>query len=117
MTIEINDKTLELKNTLRAQVYYEQIAGETFGAKTPDLTAFVTLMYSMALAADPGLGMGLMDFIDWLDNQEGLLNKFCAWYVRTTAASLKGATVSAGLTSVEPPAEESASDDPKKKES
>ena len=65
MVIKINNTEIELKQTFRAHIIYEQITGNTFSAK--NVTDIITFYYSTVMAANPKLVITFDEFIGWLD--------------------------------------------------
>lgn len=81
MNIKINDKEIELRNSFKAYIAYEEVAGESFTPK--GLKEIITLFYCMAMTSDLSLAITFDDFIGWLDNNPGELAKFSAFLAET----------------------------------
>lgn len=77
MKITYNNKEYELKYSFRALMIYENITQKSFQPNT--LTDIITLFYSIVLAAAKGDYIDYEEFIDWLDDNTGELNKFSEW--------------------------------------
>lgn len=77
MVIKINDTEIELKQTFRAHIIYEQITGNTFRAK--NVTDIITFYYSTVMAANPELVITFDEFIGWLDEEPNRLTEFVNW--------------------------------------
>jgi len=81
MNIRINDKDIELKNSFKAYIAYEEVAGESFTPK--GLKEVITLYYCMAMTSDLSLAITFDEFIEWLDANPGELAKFSAFLSET----------------------------------
>ena len=77
MVIKINDTEIELKQTFRAHIIYEQITGNTFSEK--NVTDIITFYYSTVMAANPELVITFDEFIGWLDEDPNRLTEFVNW--------------------------------------
>ena len=81
MNIKINNKEIELKNSFKAYIAYEEVAGESFTPK--GLKEVITLFYCMAMTSDLSLAITFDDFIEWLDANPGELARFSAFLSET----------------------------------
>lgn len=79
MTININGKDIELKNTFRSLIIYENITGEVFTPNT--ITNILLYFYSVVMACDKDSTMSFDDFTSWLDDNQQELNNFTNWLV------------------------------------
>ncbi len=74
-TIEINGTTYNLKYSIRAYIYFEQIVGKPFSVS--NLTDTYILFYSFLMASNKDtFKMTFDDFIDALDEDRSLMPKF-----------------------------------------
>lgn len=65
MTIKINDKEIELKQTIRSLLIYENIKGESYQPKT--LNDILLYLYCVVVASSKDYSLSYDDFIDWTD--------------------------------------------------
>lgn len=79
MTININGKDIELKNTFRSLIIYENITGEVFTPTT--ITNILLYFYSVVMACDKDSTMSFDEFTMWLDDNQQELNNFTNWLV------------------------------------
>lgn len=77
MNIRINNKEIELRNSFKAYIAYEEVAGESFAPK--GLKEIITLFYCMSMTSDLTLAITFDDFIEWLDANPGELARFSAF--------------------------------------
>ena len=80
MKIIIKDKEIELKKTFRSYVIYESITDKIFAPKT--MSDIITYFYSVVLASDKDINLTFDEFIDWLDENENVLNEFEQWLTK-----------------------------------
>ncbi len=87
MTININDKDITLKYSLRAMMMYENITG---GTLTPtSLTDVITFFYCVVVASSMDYSLQMDTFIDWLDEHNDTLNEFGEWLQHVVANNNK----------------------------
>lgn len=79
MKVTIKGKEIELKSTLRSQMMYENIKGESF--KPSSLENIVTFMYCCVVGSSKDYSLGYDEFLDEVDEQVQTLNEFVAWLV------------------------------------
>lgn len=79
MKVNINDKEIELKQTFRSHLIYEQVAGETFQPK--GLTQIITFLYCVVMASAPTLELDFDQFVGWLDDNPATIAEFSQWMV------------------------------------
>lgn len=77
MTITINNRDIELKYSFRAMMIYEKIQGEAFNPK--GVTETIIYMYSTIIASDMNANITFDDFINWLDENPTVIEKFSKW--------------------------------------
>ncbi len=87
MTIDFNDKEIELRFTFRADMIYENIMQKSFKAQTE--TEWLVYFYSTYLAITDDTDLGLDDFILKLDENPKLLYDFIQWYVDFQSNNMK----------------------------
>lgn len=82
MKVQIKDKEIVLKNTMRSLMIYEKVYGKTF---QPDgLSEMLVYFYSTILASDKDIHLSFDEFVDHLDNNPDLLNEFAQWLTATS---------------------------------
>ena len=77
MTININEKEITLKYSLRAMMMYENITGGTLAPTS--LTDVITFFYCVVVASSLNYELQMDNFIDWLDEHPDTLNDFGEW--------------------------------------
>ena len=77
MTININEKEITLKYSLRAMMMYENITGATLAPSS--LTDVITFFYCVVVASSLDYELQMDNFIDWLDEHPDTLNDFGEW--------------------------------------
>lgn len=87
MTINFNDREIELRFTFRADMIYENIMQKSFKAQTE--TEWLVYFYSTYLAITDDTDLGLDDFILKLDENPKLLYDFIQWYVDFQSNNMK----------------------------
>ena len=89
MKITIKDKEIELKNTMRSMMMYENITEKTFVPQS--ITDIIIYMYCVVVASSQDYSITLDEFIDYVDNHQDIFNDFGEWLtnVVNTNAVLK----------------------------
>ena len=77
MTINFKDKEIEIKQTLRSLVLYENITGATFHPST--LNDIVTLFYCVVITSAKDYSIEYDDFLDYLDENMEVFAEFSEW--------------------------------------
>lgn len=90
MKLTIEGKEIELKQTFRAFMIYENIQGEAFAAKS--LTDILVFFYSIILACSQNYDFTWDMFIDMIDADPNLVTEFSTWL---TASEENNAKLSA----------------------
>lgn len=81
MNININDKEITLKYSLRAMMMYENVTNKTLNPS--DITEVVTFFYCVVLASSKDYSLSFEDFMDWLDENPDTLKEFGEWLQAT----------------------------------
>lgn len=82
MKVKINDKDIELKNTVRSLLIYENITKKTFsGDSVQDI---LTYLYCVVLASSKDYSIKFNDFLDAIDDNPNILNDFTEWIMNET---------------------------------
>ena len=79
MKIQIKDKNIELRQTLRSHIIFENVTGHSF--KGTGLGELAVFFYCTVMACCPNLEMEYEAFIDWLDEDIERLKVFSEWMV------------------------------------
>lgn len=79
MNITIGEKTIELKQTMRSLLIYENIKGEGFNPST--LENLLTFFYSCVIASSKDYSIQFDEFMDVLDENPSLFEDFTNWLV------------------------------------
>jgi len=69
---------LNLKQTLRAHILYEQIIGHPFEVGD-GLNGIVVLFYSYIVGSNRQSNVDYNDYLDWLDEHMDMVGKFSEW--------------------------------------
>lgn len=77
MTITINKKKITLKITFRSMMMYENMTQKSFSPTT--ITDIITFMYCIVVASSNDYSLTFDDFINWLDKNPDMMNKFSEW--------------------------------------
>ncbi len=79
MKVNINNTEIELKQSFRSHIIYEQITGEAFQPK--GLTEIITFLYCVVMASAPSFELEFDTFVDWLDEHPATIGEFSQWMV------------------------------------
>lgn len=77
MKITIKDKDIELVNTMRSMIMYENITEKTFSPET--VTDIIIYMYCVVLASSKDYSLTLDDFIEYIDENPEIFEQFGTW--------------------------------------
>lgn len=77
MKIRFKEKDIELRQTLRSLVLYENITGKTFHPTT--INDIITLFYCVVVASAKDYSIGYEEFLDFLDDNMELFTEFSEW--------------------------------------
>lgn len=77
MKIQIKDKEIELRYTLRSMLMYENITEKTFNPST--MSDVITFMYCIVVSSSKDYSLMFDDFLDWLDDNPNMVNEFGEW--------------------------------------
>jgi len=77
MKITIKDKEIELKNSLRSMIMYENITEKTFNPE--NITDIIIYMFCVVLSSSNDYSLTLDEFIDYVDNNPDIFNEFGKW--------------------------------------
>ena len=79
MNIKINDIEIELKNSFKSYIAYEDVTGESFAPT--GLKNIITLFYCMAMTSNYDLALTFDEFLEWLDANPDQLTNFTNFLV------------------------------------
>ena len=77
MKVVIKEQEIELKKTMRSYMMFESITDKAFAPKT--LTDMVTYFYCVVMSSCKGLELPFEEFIDWIDENDGMIQQFTQW--------------------------------------
>lgn len=77
MIVNIKDKEIELKYTLRSMIMYENITEQTFNPTT--MTDIITYMYCVVVASSKDYSLKFDEFIDYIDENPNIITEFGTW--------------------------------------
>jgi len=78
MKLNIKDKEIELKYSIRALLMYENMTDKTFSTSTL-LTDMVVFMYCVVISSSKDYSLSFDDFIDFLDENPDAIQEFAEW--------------------------------------
>lgn len=81
MNITIKEKEITLKKTFRSIIAYESATNKVFNPIS--LSEIIMYLYCVIIASDTELELSYDEFIDWLDQNENILNEFSQWIVNS----------------------------------
>ena len=85
MKITIKDKEIELKNTLRSMIMYENIAEKSFNPET--VTDIITYMYCVVVASSNDYTLTFDEFINYVDENPTIFDEFGQWLTSITTSN------------------------------
>lgn len=86
MKININNQEVTLKWGFRAQLFYEELAGSTWGVGKVGLREILMMFYALVHTSKDFEGsMDVDAFIEWCDDNQDTFTKFCAWLTAVAA--------------------------------
>ncbi len=77
MKINIKDKDIELRYSIRSMIMYENIADKSFQPKS--LTDVITYMYCVIVSSGKDYSFTFDEFIDYLDENPNVIKEFGTW--------------------------------------
>ena len=78
MKLNIKDKEIELKYSIRALLMYENMTDKTFSTSTL-LTDMVVFMYCVVISSSKDYSLSFDEFIDYLDENPNAIQEFAEW--------------------------------------
>lgn len=78
MEIQINGKDVEIKNTIRAFILYENITGTTFFAPST-LEDILTYFYCVVVTSAKDYSITFENFLDYIDEHPNAIKEFTEW--------------------------------------
>lgn len=81
MKIKINDKEIELKQTIRSLLMYENIKGESYVPKS--LNDILLYIYCVVISSAKDYSLDYDAFIDWVDEHPEELEKVVKFIQQT----------------------------------
>ena len=82
MTVKINNDEITLKKSIRAIVVFEMIAQKAFEIK--GLSDMLVYFYATTVTSKEKVNIGFMEFCDWVDAHEGIMDEFSKWVLETS---------------------------------
>ena len=77
MKIQVKEKEIELKYTMRSLMIYEDITGKSFNPST--LKDIMIYFYSTLLASDRDTDVSFDEFVDYVDEHNEVISEFTEW--------------------------------------
>lgn len=81
MTIKINDKEIELKQTIRSLLMYENIQGHSYQPNS--LNDVLLYIYCVVVASSKDYTLDYDQFIDWVDEHPDELSQIVQFIQQT----------------------------------
>ena len=81
MKIKINDKEIELKQTIRSLLMFENIQGTSYAPKS--LNDVLLYLYCVVVASSKDYSLDYDQFIDWVDENPADLEKIVQFIQQT----------------------------------
>lgn len=78
MTIQILDREVELRNSFRAYIIFENITGKSFQT-VQTLSDVLVFMYATILASLKTTDISFDAFMDYIDSNPGVVTEFSEW--------------------------------------
>jgi hypothetical protein len=78
MKLNIKDKEIELKYSIRALLMYENMTDKTLSTSTL-LTDMIVFMYCVVISSSKDYSLSFDDFIDFLDENPDAIQEFAEW--------------------------------------
>ena len=83
MKIKINKETIELKNTLRSILVFEQITNKPFSLN--GMTDIMIYFYSVIIASEPNVELTFDEFMSYLDENQEVFQEFNEWLIKVNS--------------------------------
>lgn len=77
MTVNLHEKDIELKNTMRSMMMFENITEKTFNPQT--ITDIIIYMYCVVVASSKDYSITLDEFVEYIDNHQEVFEEFGVW--------------------------------------
>lgn len=89
MKVQINGQEIELKQTFRSLIIYENIMDKSFSPV--GATEIIVYFYCVILASNKDIQLQYEDYLDWLDSNPDILTDFSQWLtdISTQQAHIK----------------------------
>ena len=81
MKLKFKNKSVTLKQTVRAFMLYENITEKTFNPQ--NVTDIITFFYCILVCSAKDYTITMEEFLDYLDNHFEVLNEFNVWLTET----------------------------------
>lgn len=78
MKIKINDKEIELKQTVRSLIIYENITGQSM-LQPQTMEDVLTYFFCVVLGSSKDYSIKYEDFLDTIDENPSVIQEFTEW--------------------------------------
>lgn len=85
MIVKIKDKEIELKQTFRSLIQYEEITNKTFNPSS--LKEILTYCYCVINNSNKEFKIDYEDFLDYIDDNPNIVNDFSNWLIEINSQS------------------------------
>lgn len=84
-----NFSDFNIRESFRAHMIYEEITGESFNSTSiTKLKSILVFFYANVMARNRELAVDFDTFIDWLDEQPGMLTDFMEWLISSSTRTV-----------------------------
>lgn len=81
MKLQIKDKEVELRYTIRSLIMFENIMNKSFNLE--DTQDTVVFFYCIILASDKTVDLTFDEYLDMLDENPNIMTDFADWLMKT----------------------------------
>lgn len=81
MKIKIKDHEVELKQTMRSLIYFENITNKTFNPQNATTLDLTVLFLCTLLASDKTLQLSYNELIDAIDDNPQIFVDYTTWFI------------------------------------
>lgn len=79
MKITIKEKEIELRQSVRALMLYENVEGKSFSPQST--TDIITFLYCVVVSSSKDYTISFDDVLDWVDENPTMIGEFSQWLV------------------------------------
>lgn len=87
MKVNIKGKEIELKQTIRSLIIYENVTGKSFSPSS--IQDILTYLFCVVVASAKDYSLSFDDFIDYVDENPNTLEEFIKWIEQQNSTNEK----------------------------